>query len=144
MIMTLAEWRSAIRPIADDIAAELLAVAECGPFDGGCLAFARALQDVIGGDLVVLTRANGLADHAAVHQGDWLWDYAGPRARLQFIRRFASAEMRGNWRGVDIRPLREGDLLDAPDDPELVERLASLLRGALAGYFPVQTLPLRS
>ncbi|MGE3876072.1 MAG: hypothetical protein AB7F74_24215 [Parvibaculaceae bacterium] len=144
MTMTLAEWRGAIRPIADHIAAELLTAADCGPFDGGCLAFALALQDVIGGDLVVLARANGIADHAAVLQGDRFWDYAGPRARLPFIRRFASAEMRGNWRGVDIRPFREGDLRDAPADPELVERLASLLKSAFPEYLPTHSLSLRA
>lgn len=144
MTLTLAEWRSAFRPIADEIAGELFARVGCGPFDGGCLVFALALQQVIGGEVVVVTREGGLADHAAVHQADLLWDHAGPRARLPFLRRFAAAELRRSWRGLGIRPFREGDLSDASQDPELIERLAELLKTGLAGYLPYEAHSLQA
>ena len=56
----------------------------CGPFNGGCKATAHALQKRYGGQVMALTRKNGVADHAAVHHGGDRWlDCDGSAKRFQ-------------------------------------------------------------
>lgn len=115
---------------------------DCGPFDGGCLVFAQALQCLHGGDVAVVEgrsfsgwaafrvpEYNGslLAQHAVLALPDGTYMDASGRctksamlirtARLS--RHVASAD--------DIRPLQDGDLEDAARDGALVTALAQLL-----------------
>ena len=96
----------------------------CGPFDGGCVIFARALQIKFGGDIIVLCDKN-IAQHAAVYLGKGnLIDADGKLPAENFIDRFEELE------GVtitNIRPLHNNDLPDAPRDEKLSQEIASLL-----------------
>jgi hypothetical protein len=96
-----------------------------GPFDGGCVVFAQALQMRYGGDIEVLLRAKtGQADHAVVRQGNIMIDADGAAGIESFIQRFERNEQ------VQIsghRPIEPGDLQDAARDPELSKQIAKLL-----------------
>lgn len=99
--------------------------AGCGPFDGGCLAYALALQRRIGGEIWVLTGENtDVADHAVVAQGGLLHDFDGAAPPARLIRRFERLE--GVATG-GLRAFQEGDLPDAPQDAGLIERLSAIL-----------------
>lgn len=52
--MTEQEWAERRTEITDNLYEALLREADCGPFDGGCLVVALALQQVLGGDVVYL------------------------------------------------------------------------------------------
>lgn len=122
-------FKAALAPHLDAIYRTLSAVADMGPFDGGCLACANALQSVIGGQVVVLTRVGtGQADHAAVELDGKLFDLDGAAAPQQFIERFERNE------GVRIsgyRPIAPGDLPDAPTSPTLERALTKIMRKAI-------------
>lgn len=105
----------------------LLAMQGCGPFDGGCFVCAKALQAVLSGsELVVLTRADGLADHAAVLYDGLLWDTLGPLPNALFLKRFNYVEHRGRYVVEAVRPWREFDLPDALQCTELELKLTSI------------------
>lgn len=106
----------------------LINTVDSGPFDGGCVAFARALQIKHGGDVVVLT-ANGSADHAALYLNGKLIDADGPAEPEDFIKRFMKNEYTSfSNKTVDgVRPLRDSDLPDAPRSEELSQQIAKLL-----------------
>jgi hypothetical protein len=96
-----------------------------GPFDGGCLVFARALQIKYGGEIVVLLRAEtGRADHAAVKINDILIDADGPANPTHFIHRFEKNE---RVKIDGIRPIKSDDLPDAARNQQLSEIIAKLL-----------------
>lgn len=96
-----------------------------GPFDGGCVIFARALQIKFGGDIIVLCNRN-IAHHAALHlSGGDLIDADGKGSAEDVIDRFENNE------GVsitNIRALTDADLPDAPRDEKLSAQIAELLR----------------
>lgn len=107
---------------------------DSGPFDGGCVIFAEALQLLYGGDIVVLVghAQRGVkhesAQHAALLLNDHLIDADGKLPPRQFIERFTKNELAhagGNITGV--RPIEPNDLPDAPRDSELVKKIAKLL-----------------
>lgn len=134
---TCAGFVRALKPYKEAIYTDLVDSADCGPFDGCCLLFANALQSVIGGEVVMLIRAGeiaegtacGRADHAVVHLGGKLYDFDGPLVPHAFMKRFGRNEH------VDIgsfRAPKEGDLPEAVRDPALEQRVAALLREALA------------
>ena len=125
-----AAWKRSMRRIREPFYEDMIGTAGCGPFDGGCLVFAHALQSVIGGEIVVLTRAGDLADHAAIYADARLWDWDGPLPPHRFIQRFNRNERTFS---VDWRPIRDGDLPRACRNPVLAFRLADLLRTALRG-----------
>lgn len=133
--MDFEEWMDR-RGRIDARACEAMAeVAGCGAFDGGCVVVARALRDVIGGEIVALIRPDGTADHAAVLRDEILWDYDGPAPVFGFVWRFNETEMRGTpWRCTGYRALREGDLPDAARDDALVGLLSGLFREILPEY----------
>lgn len=135
--MKLPEWRRRRRAIHEAFYDELVGTAGCGAFDGGCLVVAQALQRVIGGEIVVLTRPNGTADHAAVLRDGKLWDYAGPLAPQRFIDRFVRTEMRNMPVVCDgFRPFEDGDLEEAWQDEDLAERLSGIFAEMLPEYGP--------
>lgn len=95
-----------------------------GPFDGGCVIFAQALQIKYGGEIIVLLDKNGQADHAAVKIKDVLIDADGPAEINNFIKRFERNERVGI---SEIRPIRNNDLPDAPRNLDLSKKIADLL-----------------
>jgi hypothetical protein len=76
--MEIAEWEKRIEAIHEEFYEQIVGTTECGPFDGGCVVTAQALQKVIGGEIMVLIRSNDRADHAVVLKDDLLWDFDGP------------------------------------------------------------------
>lgn len=106
----------------------LINTVDSGPFDGGCVIFARALQMKHGGDVIVLT-ANGIADHAALYLRGMLIDADGPAEPKQFIKRFMKNEFTSfSNKTVDgIRPIEDNDLPDAARSEELSQQIAKLL-----------------
>lgn len=123
-------WLRIRRPIHERLYEVIVDAIDCGPFDGGCVAFAQALQHVVGGNVCVIVRADGVADHAVVHFDGRLWDWDGPDEPDAMIRRFNDAE---HALGTGWRPIREGDLPGAPRDDALSKVLASLLTEVLIG-----------
>jgi hypothetical protein len=98
---------------------------ECGPFDGGCVLVAKALQKIHGGDIVVLVNKDDAAQHAAVAVDGKLMDYSGSAVAKQFVRQF-EADERVDITGV--RPIRPGDLPEAPhNDDAVVDQLVQVL-----------------
>lgn len=123
------DWQSLIDLVGDEVYDLVYAATGCGPFDGGCMVFARSLQRVFGGDLVVLVRPDDAADHAALHIDGMLLDFDGPLVPEDFIARFNEAE---SARTVTWRPMREGDLEEAPRDDVAGEMIASVLTRGLS------------
>jgi hypothetical protein len=98
---------------------------QCGPFDGGCVLVAQALQKIHGGNIVVLVDQNDQAQHAAVAVDGKLMDYSGADVPKHFVRRFAAQE---HVNITGIRPIRPGDLPEAPhDDDAVVNQLVQAL-----------------
>lgn len=129
MSMSPGDFLSAIEPYRDEIYCAIIEVGDCGPFDGGCVVFAQALQRVIGGDIVVLTRSNGQGDHAAVEYCGQLYDADGPLPPAEFIERFARNEF-ANVTGY--RMMHPGDLREAVRDSSLEDRLVGIFCEALS------------
>ena len=102
---------------------------DCGPFDGGCVVFAQALQKKYGGQIVVLIgdRPTGqTAEHAALLLNNILIDADGPAEPKIFIQRFVKNEFY-RWPIINIRPIREDDLPEAPRNQTLANMIAKLL-----------------
>lgn len=102
----------------------LIDAIDSGPFDGGCVVFAQALQIKYGGLIVVLLDRNRQADHAAVKIDNILIDADGPAEIDAFVKRFEKNE---RVEIFGIRPIRDSDLPDAPRDLELSDKIAKLL-----------------
>lgn len=115
---------------------------ECGPFDGGCLVFAQALQRLHGGDVVVVEgrcfsgwaahrepQYNGplQAQHAVLALPDGTYMDASGKctARTMLARTAQSSKYVAS--ADAIRPIQEGDLKEAARDDTLVAELAQLL-----------------
>jgi GNAT superfamily N-acetyltransferase len=131
---TAREFAKAIKPHKEAIYNALIGHAGCGPFDGGCVVFAKALQQAIGGQVVVVTNRFGRGDHAAVELNGKLYDFDGPLSPKAFMARFEK-----NERVIitGYRPMQDSDLKDAYRGKELESKLAGMLRQALT---PEQSL----
>ena len=127
--MTREQWLVSRETIHDRFYEVLVGAVGCGPFDGGCVVVAQALQRVLGGEIRVLVRADDRADHAVLELDGRLWDFDGPDAPAVMVRRFNEAE-RAHCTGY--RPIRPGDLVDAIRDVDLEEVLAAQFREILA------------
>ena len=104
---------------------ELLVATNAGPFDGGCVVVAQALHLKYGGEIVVLARADGVADHAALRLDDRYLDGDGMATSApELLARFNTLEMGA---AVSVRPLQDKDLPDAPRGLAVARRLAALL-----------------
>lgn len=121
----------------DDIMNSLLnSNARSGPFDGGCLVFAKALQLALDTGIVVRMESNVNGTAQAEHYGLMLddgtiLDADGPASGPgEWIRRFSRNEM------LDVPlvvvPGVKADA-DAPDDPRAVKELAQIMRRLLGG-----------
>lgn len=104
----------------------LIAAIDSGPFDGGCVVFARALQIKFGGgEIVVMVNSeNDRAEHAALQYRGQLYDADGVASIGDAIRRFRRLEH--VWVD-DIRPIEPRDLPDAPRDQELSAKISEML-----------------
>jgi len=105
-----------------------------GPFDGGCVVMAQAIQARHGGNIVVLIGSSQhntkpVAQHAAVQLGDTLIDFDGPASVQDFVKRFERNELaHSGGKITGIRPMQNQDLPDAPRSPELVDKLSRMIR----------------
>jgi len=106
----------------------------CGPFDGGCVVIAEAIKIKYGGDIVVLvghaqSNTNEVAQHACVRLGKLLVDYGGAYEQDEFVKIFERNELsHAGGHITDIRPIRLGDLPDAPRDSNLSEKISGLIK----------------
>ena len=105
---------------------DILEPEDCGPFDGGCVLVAQALQKIHGGDIIVLVNDRGIADHAAVKIGNTLLDYDGALPADKFITRFEKNE---HVKVTGIRPIEPNDLPDATRNQSLLPKIVDLLSG---------------
>lgn len=111
----------------------LINTIDSGPFDGGCVVFARALQMKLGGDMVVLTGhaqrdTDEVAQHAALLLNNELIDADGAANSKEFIRRFEQNELtHAGGRVTGVRPIQPDDLPDAPRSEELAQQIEKLL-----------------
>lgn len=96
-----------------------------GPFNGGCLVVASALQSVIGGELLVMENRDGVALHAVVLQDGRLWDWDGPLEPVAFADRYNGHVDEDEYLLVGHRPFREHDLNEAMESEELSRRLSA-------------------
>lgn len=96
---------------------------DCGPFDGGCLIFASALQKKYGGEIFVLC-SERQAEHAALFLNGYLIDADGKLEPERFIKRFQDNEQ---VKIVSFRKIELQDLPETPQDKELSCLIASLL-----------------
>lgn len=112
---------------------------ECGPFDGGCLALALALQRVLGGEIAVIEGRHRNfplqaatwhpleAQHAVLHLGPDLYlDAGGYATSSQLLARLPGSLLICGANAV--RPYRVGDLPDTVADQETVGTLEIILR----------------
>lgn len=125
---TAAGFSAALSEVKDELYSLMLRKGDCGPFDGCCVVFAQALREVIGGDLVVVTRPDGSADHAGVLCDGKIYDFNGPLLPAHFVARYAREERTGctGW-----RLMRDGDLPYAIRDLALQASLAEVLEEVL-------------
>lgn len=113
----------------------------CGPFDGGCLAFAQALEQIYGGEVFVIegrvkwasevSHGPVEAQHAVLSlpNGQFLDADGWASGAAQLIKRFNKKECDPfGLREGNLRPYRAGDLTKAPTSEETVKALAELLR----------------
>lgn len=109
-----------------DVYDKVITVTDAGPFDGGCVYYAFGLQRVIGGRVVSLINAKGIAQHAAVLKDNKLHDYDGSNAPDKFISEFNDKEMSNT---KSYRDFNNKDLPDAirGSEEEIIE-LANLIR----------------
>jgi len=85
----------------------------CGPFDGGCVVVALAIQRLCGGKLVVLIKEDNTADHACVYLDGRLVDFENALEPAAFIPRFNKSERAAT---TSFRPMEKGDLPDVEAD----------------------------
>ena len=93
-----------------------------GPFDGGCMAVAKAMQHALPGEIKVLACAKtGRAEHAVLDSAGLYWDFDGPQSEEAIL-----SAWRSHYPGRDfiIREKREGDLPEAPTPFTLVSLMA--------------------
>lgn len=113
---------------------------DCGPFDGGCVVFAQALQHLYGGDLYVVEgrclsgnqrlsedECKLLAQHAVLKLRDGRFIDAGGAASERAMLARTAREANFMVSAMRLRPLREDDLEEAPRDAALAVSLAKLL-----------------
>lgn len=126
---TVKTFQAAFKPIRKQFYSLLVSQAGCGPFDGACVVCAEALQQAFGGQVMVLTRANDVADHAVLLLNGKLWDMDGPLSPARLLARFNRVELIGSaWKCTAYRPIQDGDLPDAYRNPDLTAKLADFLR----------------
>jgi hypothetical protein len=117
---------------------DILEPEDCGPFDGGCVLVAQALQKIHGGDIVVLINDRGNADHAAVKIGNTLLDFDGPLPVDKFVKRFEKNE---HVKITGIRPMKDSDLPEATRNQTLLPKIINLLSKGVKEAFSSEPDP---
>ena len=107
----------------------------CGPMDGGCVIYARALQLAFGGEIYCLigspqkgTKSN-IALHAFLLVGNRAIDYCNDSNQKRLSEYFQKEEL--DFAGGKIsgfRLMTPSDLEDAPRNEELSVELAKILK----------------
>lgn len=110
---------------------------DCGPFDGGCVLFASALQARFGGQIAVVVGRSvdapewsvPIAHHAVLMLGrDSFLDADGLACERSLLDRLQATE--GVLAGVvftGVRAMQDGDLPECRRDPSLISGLAQVL-----------------
>lgn len=112
-------------PLKEDVY-DVLDSESCGPFDGGCLLVAKALQEIHDGKIIVLVDDKNIAQHAAVLLPNGkIADYDGVKEPRQFIKDFNKNELANI---VNIRKLESDDLESASRNFDLVPELVNTLQ----------------
>lgn len=112
----------------------LLSTIDSGPFDGGCVVVAQAIQKKYGGDIVVLVGhaqrdTKEVAQHAAVKINNKLVDFDGPLEPNEFIKKFERDELAHTGGHITkVRPIELEDLPDASRDSALSDAISRLLQ----------------
>ena len=107
----------------------LIDAADSGPYDGGCVIMAQALQKIVGGNVVGLTSANGRVQHAVVKTGDTYHDYSGSgslKAVMDHLNKLESLDPAHEV--VAARPMRKDDLPGAPRNNKVASEIAALIK----------------
>ncbi len=119
----------------DQVYSLLYKFIDSGPFDGGCVIFAQALQLLYGGEIYVLIGKaqrivkNNSALHAFLKLGNTAIDADGPTDIGKLIERFQENELQHAGGYVtSIRPIEAFDLPDAPRNTQLAKKIATLLK----------------
>lgn len=123
-----ARWKSKLRLIDNAFQATMARAIGCGPFDGGCLIVAQALQSVLGGELYVLVDKDDYALHAAVMVDGILWDFDGPLEPAAFLESYNGFVGEDRYRCVSFRVMEGYDLTESMEDDKLASVLANMLR----------------
>lgn len=114
-------------PVADVLMNK--SIAQSGPFDGGCLIVAKALQHSLGeGELVrIVSDANGgQTEHYGLETSHGIVDAAGVHASPEkWIADFEKSKGTDNRKNTFARGFDENS--DVPDDPRAVKELAKEL-----------------
>lgn len=121
-----AKFKKALKKAKPHVYELLVGEFDCGPYDGGCVIMAEAIQMVIGGNVVVLTTIKGRADHAAVQIGNKLYDASGSLPEKQFIKKFNEENQADS---VYIREIRSTDFENAPRNKEASNKIFGYLTG---------------
>lgn len=121
-------WKAKLRLIDNCFQATMARTIGCGPFDGGCLIVAQALQSVLGGELYVLVDKDDYALHAAVMVDGILWDFDGPLEPAAFLENYNGFVDNDRYRCVRLRVMEGHDLTEAMEDDKLASVLANMLR----------------
>lgn len=118
----------------DAVYTAMVRAIDCGPFDGGCVSFALALQRVYGGTVCVIDGTCGRsvgAQHAVLRLPDGRYVDAGTVGdAIAVVDYFNTKEARGQLRHAVLRALQDDDLPDAPRDEKLIAQLAGLFRAS--------------
>ncbi|NTF17649.1 hypothetical protein G6L37_04500 [Agrobacterium rubi] len=125
------EWNTRLSRADKKIRHMLESAHGCGPFDGGCLIVAQALQAATGGELVVLVDRYDEALHAAIMKDGQLWDYDGPMFPEAFLHRYNNLVEEEKYLLVRHREFRDYDLMEAMENDALALRMSVLFRGVL-------------
>ena len=106
-----------------------------GPFDGGCVVFARALQIKFGGEIGVLvgqaqrtTSTDTFAQHAVLMFDNMLVDADGSATPGEVVRRFTKNELAHVGGSItQVRKIQPDDLPEATRNEELSTTIAKML-----------------
>jgi hypothetical protein len=124
------EWSSDGASVKDQVYTVLLDATDAGPFDGGCVLAAQALQKVVGGDIYALVNKDDRAQHAVVKKGSAFYDFSGKKSQQAMLADFNRYEAMGEHQtAVGVRPLRADDLMNSPRNDQLAEKIAKLMGG---------------
>lgn len=106
----------------------------CGPFDGGCVTFAMALQQAHGGEVYVICGSHRgphfapKAQHAVLRlpSGDFM-DFGTVGTGEEIIAVFNKEECMGRLSSASLRPIADDDLDEAPRDLALIDDIVRIL-----------------